>query len=484
MRNQLLRDADWAGMAHSVEIRVPFVDADLFKSLAPLLVSGHPPGKQDLSRVPLHAPPGEVVGRVKTGFSIPVANWLAPRDGRSVATHSLRDWSRRVIANWPAPGSSGDLKSRRTVLVFRVGQLGDTLVSLPAIQDIRRRHPGDRLILLTDRHPGKRGYVSSWDVLGPTGWFDDVLFYVPKTLNWIFDRNLGSLPSLLRKLGPEIAYHLTPPRNAWRHYRDQLFMRGFVGVREVYDSGIYESPAREPGRQLPRIAPEWLRLRNVVPGEHVGNVDLASLVPREDMDHVGWLLREKWGCGPPLVLALGPGSKMPAKTWEEDRFLDLVQQLLAHHPQLHVVVLGGPEDREIGERLVEESGPRICEARPERSLCMAPAPRCYLAAPTSETIPARCTLLRCSAGRASRCSAPETILVTGNPMEKTTSFCAMRLNVPRACSNVCNEQQNKCMRLITVDEVYRAVAGLLGQTDKQLGVAKPSRAVHLGSLLH
>ena len=27
MRNQLLRDADWAGMAHGVEIRVPLVDA-------------------------------------------------------------------------------------------------------------------------------------------------------------------------------------------------------------------------------------------------------------------------------------------------------------------------------------------------------------------------------------------------------------------------------------------------------------------------
>ena len=26
MRNQLLRDSDWSGMAHSLEIRVPFVD--------------------------------------------------------------------------------------------------------------------------------------------------------------------------------------------------------------------------------------------------------------------------------------------------------------------------------------------------------------------------------------------------------------------------------------------------------------------------
>ena len=36
MRNQLLRDADWAGMAHSLEIRVPLVDFTLLGALAPV----------------------------------------------------------------------------------------------------------------------------------------------------------------------------------------------------------------------------------------------------------------------------------------------------------------------------------------------------------------------------------------------------------------------------------------------------------------
>src|SRR4029077_9301282 len=37
MRNQLLRDADWAGMAHSIEIRVPLVDFKLLAGLAPAI---------------------------------------------------------------------------------------------------------------------------------------------------------------------------------------------------------------------------------------------------------------------------------------------------------------------------------------------------------------------------------------------------------------------------------------------------------------
>ena len=39
MRNQLLRDSDWAGMAHSVEIRLPYVDVPFFRAVAPLISS-------------------------------------------------------------------------------------------------------------------------------------------------------------------------------------------------------------------------------------------------------------------------------------------------------------------------------------------------------------------------------------------------------------------------------------------------------------
>ena len=32
MKNQLLRDTDWASMANSIEVRVPFVDYDFLKN--------------------------------------------------------------------------------------------------------------------------------------------------------------------------------------------------------------------------------------------------------------------------------------------------------------------------------------------------------------------------------------------------------------------------------------------------------------------
>jgi asparagine synthase (glutamine-hydrolysing) len=83
MRNQLLRDADWVGMAHSLEIRVPLVDFTLLRSLASMIPSLTPGvGKAALARAPTIPLPNEVVTRAKTGFSIPTGDWMNAAIGR------------------------------------------------------------------------------------------------------------------------------------------------------------------------------------------------------------------------------------------------------------------------------------------------------------------------------------------------------------------------------------------------------------------
>jgi asparagine synthase (glutamine-hydrolysing) len=81
LRNQLLRDADWAGMAHGVEIRVPLVDLTLLRTLAPVIPAMRAgAGKLALARAPQAKLPDEVVARAKTGFGVPTGAWLATRE--------------------------------------------------------------------------------------------------------------------------------------------------------------------------------------------------------------------------------------------------------------------------------------------------------------------------------------------------------------------------------------------------------------------
>jgi asparagine synthase (glutamine-hydrolysing) len=104
MRNQLLRDADWAGMAHGVEIRVPLVDVTLLKTLAPMMARLAPGmGKEALAKAPTIPLSTEIVAREKTGFGVPTGAWMnATGDvagGYPVEDKGLmsRRWSRSVL---------------------------------------------------------------------------------------------------------------------------------------------------------------------------------------------------------------------------------------------------------------------------------------------------------------------------------------------------------------------------------------------------
>lgn len=102
MRFQLLRDADWAAMAHGIELRTPLVDATLLAAIAPITPSlGAGTGKDALAMAPSTPLPRSIVDRRKTGFGIPTSRWLSltstgpgQQDG-----HASRQWSSRVLAH-------------------------------------------------------------------------------------------------------------------------------------------------------------------------------------------------------------------------------------------------------------------------------------------------------------------------------------------------------------------------------------------------
>jgi len=99
MRNQLLRDSDWASMAHGLEIRVPFVDILLLERMAGSLASSNRPTKHDLAFVPKDGLTSDVVARQKTGFGIPVQGWLRERVP-SRTERGYRPWARHLYGEY------------------------------------------------------------------------------------------------------------------------------------------------------------------------------------------------------------------------------------------------------------------------------------------------------------------------------------------------------------------------------------------------
>ena len=109
MRNQLLRDSDWAGMSHGVEIRVPYVDPFFLAHLPPGDVLARLDAKDAVADVPVPPLPAAIRDRPKTGFQTPVGRWLREAAGTPTQetvdfSGASRSWTRRVWQDgWTTP---------------------------------------------------------------------------------------------------------------------------------------------------------------------------------------------------------------------------------------------------------------------------------------------------------------------------------------------------------------------------------------------
>ena len=92
--SKLLNDSDWVSMAHSIEMRTPFVDWFFFKKLIPLLKSNININKKMLLDCVNDKIPKELYRRKKTGFAIPYKSYLEKISNQNIKySHSIKDWS-------------------------------------------------------------------------------------------------------------------------------------------------------------------------------------------------------------------------------------------------------------------------------------------------------------------------------------------------------------------------------------------------------
>jgi asparagine synthase (glutamine-hydrolysing) len=96
MRNQLLRDTDWASMANSLEVRTPLIDVELFQVVNLMARTGKPMSKMNMAISPNKGLPTEILNRTKTGFSIPVNEWII-NENIDKKYNNLRKWAINII---------------------------------------------------------------------------------------------------------------------------------------------------------------------------------------------------------------------------------------------------------------------------------------------------------------------------------------------------------------------------------------------------
>ena len=246
------------------------------------------------------------------------------------------------------------------VLVFRIGSLGDTIVSLPAMWAAKDFYSNAHFTLLCDQQSSSRMVLAA-DLLRGSGLFDDYLTYPVDASAGRWEKALSHAKLLwtIRRQKFDTLIYLAPSaRTPAQVDRDRRFFR-LAGITRTYGmTGEFGHPPEiHPLPTLPTEAELLLaRLRDggmKVPSPAVARVDLG-INALDEAEFEAWLERQPHDGGRPWV-GVGPGSKMPAKIWPGERFAEVLSGLIAKY-DVWPVIFGGKEDLEVGKLLIDRLG--------------------------------------------------------------------------------------------------------------------------------
>jgi len=235
----------------------------------------------------------------------------------------------------------------RQMVVFRQGQLGDTVVAFPVIEALHNLWPQTPIVYCTNRFRRKR-VVLGEDVC-------DLSPFITATATYYVEdsalRKWRQIAAATAKRGGSLLIYLPyAPATRWQIVRDWFFFRS-MGFKDAigFQAAWKWSGGWTKKSWLPK---ESTRLMDAVRSEGIPVRSVDSCAVRRDDQ---WA-EDQWqrlGLNGRPVVAICPGTKMPSKRWPLDRYSEVGRRWHAR-TNAFLLVVGGPEDSEIGERLVND----------------------------------------------------------------------------------------------------------------------------------
>ena len=236
----------------------------------------------------------------------------------------------------------------KKILIMRIGSMGDTLVSIPALKLIKLKFPNSEMTILSNK-PINGGIkaVSSHDLLLKTKFLDGFIEY-------------GGIRSkikairLIRELKPDLTYYLMPPRNIIQRVRDRIFFM-LCGVDNVFGLSIskpFNSYRYDNEKKL--FESEASRLKNSIGFNNTPlSVDLFSLNLNEDERiKASNLLRDK--AIPSKFIVISVGTKISVNDWGQTNWLALIKLLKNDFHNYGLVTIGSLDEYIRSEELISE----------------------------------------------------------------------------------------------------------------------------------
>jgi len=239
----------------------------------------------------------------------------------------------------------------RRIVVYRIGNIGDILVTLPALNTIRKRFPYAQIALLTS--PGKKGAPGAEQILPLGKWFDELLVYFSSDVqSWN-----GRLQLLrrLRKGKFDLFIQLPNQQSRLRdEVRNMTFAR-LAGCRyavgfEVSQRALF---LREESLHVPQIR-ESLRIYRSVASQLLLDSYEDVLLPTSEAPRrqvAGLLLRAGVPENEPFVV-MHAGAKRHTNQWPLERYARVADEIIRRWGT-RVVLTGSGAELPAVERVAE-----------------------------------------------------------------------------------------------------------------------------------
>ncbi len=376
----------------------------------------------------------------------------------------------RLRRLWARPAADGP----RRIVFVKLIEMGSTVLACPAFAEAEKLVGRDNLFIL---------------VFAPNRAILDVLpYFRPENVIAVDDRNLVSFAiSLLRSLircwreGIDTAIDMEGLTSASAAITYLTGAKRRVGLFNFTNQGPYRGRlfSHELNYSFQRhVSRQFLALVRAAASD-TGDVpllkerildeaiDLPHFVPSAaDRDEVGRLLPEGATNGPLLLLNPNCSDLLPLRRWPGERFVELGKRLLAEMPDATIAVTGAPDEAEEAARIAaaihSERAVSVAGRTPLRQLLALYSAADLLVSNDSGPVHfAALTPVRLVA-----LYGPETPVLYGPLSAKARSVqaglaCSPCVNMLNHRMSPCND--NQCMQLIEVDEVFAAARELLAR---------------------
>ena len=244
-------------------------------------------------------------------------------------------------------------RSRLRILIFRLGSIGDFVISLPCLHFIRDAYPDAEIGLLTNRPADARSLPAS-DILAGTGLIDVYIDYPGGTRA---PSDLWRVRRVIRRFKPDRLIHLAPRHEPFAVARDYVFFR-LCGVANIV-APLAPSLCRlqPPARGELSWEPEVHRLARLL--ARIGPVDIdrienwnLHLTESEihDADACLTTLSDGEG-GSRQFIAFSVGTKQAIKDWGPDNWRSVMNALA--RADLGLVAIGAGQDAAVSQALLD-----------------------------------------------------------------------------------------------------------------------------------